>query len=351
MHFGWPTLAVVLLSVGAFCADQPNPPTPSKQDLKQAKSAYAKGMKLQNSRRLVEALDEFNHAVDLAPQNPQYLTAREMIRQQLVFENVEQGNTGLRNGRQVEALASFRAALALDPQNAYAQQRLRDAAGPLSETAPELTRVVANSGELHLKPSPVRGDFHYRGDPRGLLTQIGKTYGITAVFDDSVISRTVRFDITAVDFYTAMEAASAITKSFWTPLSENQMLVASDSVENHRNFDRMVLRTFYIPGLSSPQAANELANLMRSMFDISFVMAQANSGTMVLRAPQHTLDAATEFLTSLDSSKPQVMLDIRVYEINHTFARDMGLSLPNQFQMFNIPVGALAALGGQNIQD
>jgi Flp pilus assembly secretin CpaC len=31
--------------------------------------------------------------------------------------------------------------------------------------------------------------------------------------------------------------------------------------------------------------------------------------------------------------------------------RNMGLSLPNQFQMFNIPVGALAALGGQNIQD
>ncbi len=350
MRFGWYIVAVVSLAVGAFCADQPKPSPPSKEDLKQAKSAFAKGTKLQNSRHLVEALEEFNHAAELAPQNTQYLTAREMLRQQLVFERVEKGNASLRDGRQVEAMADFRGALALDPINAYTQQRLHDVTGSPGEK-PALTRVLANSGELHVKPNPVRGDFHYRGDPRGLITQIGKAYGITVVFDDSMLSRPVRFDITDVDFYTAMQAACAVTKSFWTPLSENKVLLAADNIENHRNFDRMVLRTFYIPGINSPKDANELANLLRSLFEIRFVMVQAQSGTLVVRAPQHTLDAATEFLTSLDNGKPQVMLDIRVYEISHTFARDMGLHLPNQFQMFNIPVGALAALGGQNIQD
>src|SRR5436305_14911481 len=29
----------------------------------------------------------------------------------------------------------------------------------------------------------------------------------------------------------------------------------------------------------------------------------------------------------------------------------MGVHIPNQFNLFNIPAGALAALGGQNIQD
>jgi general secretion pathway protein D len=80
-------------------------------------------------------------------------------------------------------------------------------------------------------------------------------------------------------------------------------------------------------------------------------MTQPQSGTIIIRAPQQTADAATAFLSSLENSKPQVMLDINVYEISHTFMRNMGLTLPNQFQMFNVPVGALAALGGQNIQD
>ncbi len=45
------------------------------------------------------------------------------------------------------------------------------------------------------------------------------------------------------------------------------------------------------------------------------------------------------------------MLDVHVYEITNSLTRNMGLQIPNKFQLFNIPAGALAALGGQNIQD
>ena len=45
------------------------------------------------------------------------------------------------------------------------------------------------------------------------------------------------------------------------------------------------------------------------------------------------------------------MLDVHVYEITNSLTRNMGLQIPNNFQLFNIPAGALAALAGQNIQD
>jgi len=350
MRFGRQLLVVVCLIASAFCADQTQPPAPSKQDLKTAKAAFTRGLKLQRSKHLAEALEEFKSAAELNPLDPQYLTAREMLRQQLVFEHMEKGNASLRDGHQIEALANFRSALDLDPQSAYAQQQLRSVVRPEADK-PELIRVVADAGELHVEPAAVRSDFHYRGDARGLFTQIGKAYGIIPVFDDSLVSRSVRFDITDVDFYTAMQAACAVTKSFWTPLAEKQMLLAAETAENHRIFDRMVLRSFYLPGLSNAKDTQDITNLLRNLFDIRFVTAQAQSGNMVVRAPQRTLDAVTTFLTGLDNTKPQVMLDIRVYEISHTFMRNMGLNLPTQFQMFNVPVGALAALGGQNIQD
>jgi general secretion pathway protein D len=44
------------------------------------------------------------------------------------------------------------------------------------------------------------------------------------------------------------------------------------------------------------------------------------------------------------------MLDVHIYQVSHTFARDLGLQIPTQFNLFNIPAGALAALGGQSIQ-
>jgi type II secretory pathway component GspD/PulD (secretin) len=52
----------------------------------------------------------------------------------------------------------------------------------------------------------------------------------------------------------------------------------------------------------------------------------------------------------LDEQRPQVLLDIKLYQVSHTLTRAMGLNIPAQFKMFNIPAGALTALGGQNIQ-
>ena len=366
MRWGKFVLMVWGLAAAAFCSDQPsNLPllpcpqgspgvvscNPSKRDLKEADLAYAKGVRLQRGKRLDEAFDQFETAARLAPKNFEYLTAREMTRQQIVFEHLERGNAEMLQGRQIEALAAFRSALHLDPQNEFAQQRLRDA---LAEWAPKptvLPQAVTESVELRVLPNPGQADIHYRGDGRGLLTQVATAFGITATFDDSVVSRQVRFDLGQADFYTAMATACQITHTFWTPLSDKQILLAAESAQNHRQFDRMALRTFYLPGVSSPQELTDVVNLLRNLFELRLVNPQPQSSTIVVRAPRDILDVATRILEGLGDSRPQVMLDVHVYEITHSLTRNMGLQIPNNFQLFNIPVGALAALGGQNIQD
>jgi Flp pilus assembly secretin CpaC len=45
------------------------------------------------------------------------------------------------------------------------------------------------------------------------------------------------------------------------------------------------------------------------------------------------------------------MLDIRVYQISHQMTRNIGVHIPNTFNLYNIPVAALAGLAGQNIGD
>ena len=51
--------------------------------------------------------------------------------------------TEMRQGRQIEALAEFRTALHLDPQNEFARQRLTDAMG---EWAPKTCGRAAGGG-------------------------------------------------------------------------------------------------------------------------------------------------------------------------------------------------------------
>jgi len=365
MRWAWSILAMAAMVTAAICAEQPqnllvlpcpqgdpaHPScTPSRKELKEAGTAFSKALKLQKAKHPEEALDDFETAARLVPTNVEYLTARELTRQEMVSNYLKKGNMELLGGHDIEALADFRSAVQLDPQNDFAQQRLRDAVG---DGAPKISgppRVIEDAGEVRVSPGPELHDFHYRGDSRQLLIQIANSYGVAAQIDDSVVSRRVWFDIGEVDFYTAMSAAGDVTRTFWTPMDEKQILLASESPENHRLFDRMGLRTFYIPGVSAPTDLTDIVNLLRSVFDVKLVTPHPENSTIVVRAPQNTLDYATQFLETLGDSRPQVMLDIRIYQISHTFARNIGLQVPNQFNLFNIPAVALAGLGGQNIQ-
>jgi general secretion pathway protein D len=368
MRWGWSAVVFAAFVAAALAADQPQSLTllpcaqaaaseaacnPSKADLKKSKAAFSKALKLQKAERFDEAFEEFDAAARLVPKNLDYLTALAMVRQQLVFNHLQQGNENLTKGKMVEAQAEFRTASNLDPQNEFAQQRLRDS---LDEWAPKMTgtpRVVAESAELRVFPSPGQHEFHFRGDSHALLTQVAGAFGLSVEIDESVVSRRVHFDIESVDFYTAMRAASAVTGAFWAPLSEKQVVVAKDTNENHRQLDRMAMRTFYLPGATTPQELNEMSTLLRTIFDIRFVAQQPQTGMLVVRAPAGVLDAVTELLGNFGRFRPQIILDVQIFQIDHQLTRAMGVHIPNQFTLFNIPAGALAALtglGGQNIQ-
>ena len=55
---------------------------------------------------------------------------------------------------------------------------------------------------------------------------------MSAQVEDSVQSKHVNFNVDDVDFYLAMLIVGTLTKSFWSPLGEKQMLVAADTQEN-----------------------------------------------------------------------------------------------------------------------
>jgi general secretion pathway protein D len=324
----------------------------SKKELKQARNAFREGMKLQDHQRLEEAFTQFNTASRLAPQNMQFLTARELVKAQLIFDHIQRGNLLLLEDARAHAGAEFRAALELDAANEFARERLAEATRELAPALPRALPVgLTDSGEIHLEPKGDRATFHYSGDVRGLFTELSAAYGVASQFDDSMQTRQVRFNVDDVDFFTALKLACQVSKSMWAALDAHQMLIAAENVENHRQFDRMSLRTLILPPHSTPQEATDLVATMRTIFDLRFVNSGQTSDTVELRGPQPVLEACSKLLGQLSNERPQVMLDVRVYQINHQLTRNIGVHIPNTFNMFNIPAVALVGLAGQNIGD
>src|SRR5271165_423986 len=324
----------------------------SKKEMKEAREAFARGHNLQDHNRLEEAFTQFNEAARLVPQDLQFLTARELVKAQLVFNHVERGNVLLAENARPRAAAEFRAALDLDPENQFARERLEESAYP---SIPSLPRVVperlVGAGEIRLEPKNDRATFHFSGDVRGLFTELATAYGVSAQFDDSVQARQVRFNVDDVDFFAALRLACQVSKVMWAALDAHQLLLAADNQENHRQFDRMSLRTFVLPPHSTTQEATDVVNALRTIFDLKFIQPGQTAGVVEVRAPAPILEACTTLLAQLDNDRPQVMFDIHVFQINHQLTRDIGVHIPNTFNMYNIPAAALAGLAGQNIQD
>jgi general secretion pathway protein D len=324
----------------------------SKKELKEARNAFREGLNLQERRRLEEAFAQFDTASRLSPQDVQFLTAREVVKAQLVFEHVQRGNVLMLENARARAAAEFRAALELDSESQFVQERLAEAT---REMAPALPRALpvrfADSGEIHLEPKDGRATFHYSGEVRGLYAELSAAFGVAAQFDDSVQARQVRFNVDNVDFFTALKLVCQVSKTMWAALDAHQMLIAADNTENHKQFDRMSLRTFILPPHSTPQEATDLVTTMRNMFELHFVSSGQTSDTVEVRGPQPMLEACSKLMEQLSNERPQVMLDIHVLQINHQLTRDIGVHIPNTFNLYNIPAAALAGLGGQSLTD
>ncbi len=307
-------------------------------------------MKLKSSGNLDAAFEKFELAAKLAPRNAVYLTAREFTREELVMQALKQGNQAMLDHDEIVAMAAFRRALEFDPTNEYALQRLTDSMPLDDEPISRNMRVVEQSTPIEMQPSAAHHDFHYRGDARAMLTQVTQAYGITAQFEDSVVQKRVRFDIDDVNFATAMEVATRVTKTFWVPLSTKQILFVADTVENRRNYQRMSLRTFYLPDLSTDQELTEMTNSLRVLLNLRYIAADKAQSTISIRAEDPVVEAAGQLLESLAGGRPETLLDMHVYEISSNFLRQLGTTPPAQFTLFNISPALVAGLG-QNSQN
>jgi Flp pilus assembly secretin CpaC len=250
------------------------------------------------------------------------------------------------------ATQEFRAALELDPHNQFAQERLKEAR---HVPYPALNEVgatpVAESTEIHLEPVDSRATFHYTGDVRTLFSELASAYSMKVQFDDSVQQRPVVFNVDNVDFFTALKLACRVSKTMWAALDSKQFLVAADTLANHKQYDRMLLQTFLIPAHSTPQEATDLITTIRNMFELRFVNSGQTANTLEVRGPAPAVKACAALLQQLSNERPQVMFDVRVFQISHQLTRNIGVHIPNTFNLFNIPAAALAGLAGQNIQD
>jgi general secretion pathway protein D len=277
----------------------------------------------------------FAQAVKLDPSNRDYALDLQIASQHRVTKLVQDADKARIMGQPDVARAKLAEALALDPKNPEVSQHIYDLANLASTASPDGSLNATFAPAIELTPKPGKQSFHFRGTEQEVLRRVLDAYGLRMVDDGSLASQTVRFDADDVDYAQAAHLLNLATHSFLVPLDPVRVLAAKETKENHDKYDRLSLETLYLPGLTAAEFS-DMSNLAKNVFGVQQATVQPGAGTLTVRAPAATLAALNRTFADLLDGKSEVLLDVKIYDVENTKTTVVGVQLPQTTSVFNV---------------
>lgn len=318
----------------------------SAQQRRKAEDAYLAGARQLDHDDPRAAMTDFARAVELDPANPDYPLSLNVAREHRVTQLVQQASVQRLQGRAAEADTLLQQARALDPQNQIVAQHFDSAAPGGPPPAPDLYHAVPDyAGAIHLNPSPIVSSFHLRAQPIDLINTIVKTYGIAVTFDSSVNldPAQIRLDLDDVTYNQVMPILFSMTHTFAVPLDPTHVLIAKDTADNRQRLEPLLMETITVPSQTTTEI-NEISTLLKNVFEVQKIAVAPNSGSLVFRAPEKTLQAINLTLGDMLDGGSAILLDMRVYEVDTTRTRNIGITLPQTLGAYNLASSAESAV-------
>jgi type II secretory pathway component GspD/PulD (secretin) len=365
-------VGTAVVAVGA----QAIQPTAGKRQLREAEDAYLSGAKKLEHDDLSAAETEFQRALKLDPGNRNYAVAISVTREHRLAELMQQATKARQTGDPAKAETLIAEARAIDPENPLVAEHSgpflagnlsrppgRAASDPgAAATLADRARMIAGSaddeavriegpvlaGEIRLVPADMTKSFHQHGQSSDVLRNVASGYGITAVVDDSVQERNVRFDLEDVTYQQAMNLLETMTHTFAVPLDKTSILVANDDATNRDRLQRQLEETINLPGYT-PEQLNDVSTLLKTVFGVNAkqLNVQPSTENIVVRAPEDILDPMNRTLRTLADAAGEVVIEVKLYEVDATRTTSAGGTIPNGFGVYNVEAAA-TSLVSQN---
>lgn len=308
----------------------------SKQDRVEAGKLFVEGSHDLEQDKLRAAMDAFTRAAELDPDEKRYEMADQIAKGHLVSELIQQSDKDKILGKTAGARAKIAEAYGVDPASPEVAQHMNELASGVVAGEPAVrSEAVAVAAPIELQPRAGMQSFHLRTSKRNLIQQVVQAYGIQPTLDDSVDGQMVRYDVDDVDWSGAQRTLELATGTFMVPVDPARAVIAKDTRPNHDRLDRLAVETVYLPGMATAEIT-EIANAAKSVFSLRAAVPSGGDAALTVRGRSEDLDALNATLKTLLEGRSELLLDVRMFEVDRTKAVNLGMILPNQTSVFNV---------------
>ena len=253
------------------------------------------------------------------------------------------GKTHALRGTTTGALTEFLRALEIDPSNELAHQDIQKARDKLSTTQPnQETSIPENKAEelsqvgspVQLKPiSNEPLTLHMTEDSKVVYSTVGKAAGINVLFDPEYTSKRIQVDIANVSLLDALRIVGTVSGTFWHPVTANTIFVAMNTRAKRQELEEEAVQTFYLANTAQQNDLNDIQTALRNLLVNAKLYGVPSQSAIVMRATPDELLLAQKLISDLDKSRPEVIVDVALLEVNRDKTRTIGVQLPGSFSV------------------
>jgi general secretion pathway protein D len=310
-----------------------------------------------------QAVLHYLELVDRYPNKVTYRTGLLRSKIRASQAHFEKGKKFQEAGALERAFAEYQQAVQLDPTNQYAQVELDKLREQLLKSETERS-VYSNLQEMKEKNrgtrpqppilSPRSGESISLEFPKpvsvfDIYRSLGKAFGINILFDPKLRDQQIAIELRDVVAQDALEILMRTANHFYKVLDEHSIIVVEDNPQNRRNYEDLVIQTFFL----SNAEVKSVMTMLRSLVGAKNIASNDQLNAIVLRDTADKVKVAERIISTNDKSRGEVVIDVELLQINSNKVRDLGVSLSQNFvvQSLNAPADPDAPSGSIRVSE
>jgi len=272
------------------------------------------------------------------PGNPRLRMELQRARFRAAEQHFRLGMRFREAGEVQRAALEFELAVQLDPTHQYAEVELRKARESLAILAQEngaakLEALKAAAADMKVKPpmlnptsrEPITLSFPSPTNVKDIYKAIGQAFGFNVLFDPRLKENRVSLELRDVTAERALETVMQSAGHFYKVIDEKSILVAEDTPQLRREYEDLVVKTFFL----SNADVKDVNNMLRQLIDARRIAVNERLNSIVIRDTADKVAIAERLIAANDKAKAEVVIDVELIQVDSSKLQQIGMSLSN----------------------
>ncbi len=298
-------------------------------------AAFHEGEKFAAAENWDQAVLAFSKAVAQDPGNTQYKVSLARARLRASQDHFDRGKRYLAAGQLEPAMAELQQTVFLDPNNQYAADELGKAIkeyqkrhGQEPSDIEKMKEEAKKEGRVTPRLNPKSNIpivLKFKDETcKKVYDALSKASGINFLYDERVdLNKKVNIDLVDVNFEKALDILMAQNKHFYKIWDENTILIADDNQQKHKEYDDLVIQTFYL----SNADVKDVQVLLRSLLDARQIAQNDRLNAITIRDTPERVAVAEKIIEANDKAKAELVVDVQLLEFNRNLLQTLGIDL------------------------